>query len=296
MHEARGPAPASIEKKLSPAGIRLLSLELIGELPRDLILSDNIKRTVKTTATTNVSLNLNLSEIRIALQPGIHIDTPIGQARLDALGLVFGESYPRLVTKDVGSGLNIHGLIFKTLMEDYRGALRVSEFSRPRYDWSRDSQLFDNIYQFYEMVTDPKEPRSEFTKNLKLDTLKLHGTLLREVRAGEEGTFISMSPGSNIDVTINFQAYLDNLIDAFKVSRQALVDTVLLTNIEIECSLRLFHEGQEIGRIESMEITRDGLVLIRDFKIIHPKAAGLELMINAGSVAMAVSGVSSPRD
>ena len=106
-----------IEKKLSPAGIRLLSLELIGELPRDLILSDNIKRTVETTATTNVSLNLNLSEIRIALQPGIHIDTPIGQAQLDALGLVFGKSYPRLVTKDVGSGLNIHGLIFKTLME-----------------------------------------------------------------------------------------------------------------------------------------------------------------------------------
>src|SRR5215208_607284 len=223
------------------------------------------------------------------LQPGIIIDVSLlGVASLNNIWLVFGESEPRIELRDVGFGADPSDQIREKLMEDYGEAIRASVFARSQYDWTRDPRLFDNLTQFYQSVSDPFTPRGPFVANLKLDSLSLHAMAVREVRAGEEGAFISIVPRSSIDVTVNFQAYLDNLIDASKVSQQALADTVILNSIEIRCPLRLFHEGQQIGRIESLEIARDGQVFIRDFAIVHPKAAAAEMVINAGFVTLAV--------
>src|SRR5215208_4256275 len=60
VHEARTPN-FPLREELMPAGVRLLGLDLVGRLPRDLILADDLKKTAKTTSETSVTLNLSTS-------------------------------------------------------------------------------------------------------------------------------------------------------------------------------------------------------------------------------------------
>lgn len=286
VHEARSPN-VPIRERLLPVGVRLLGLDLSGKLPANLILTDDFKKTAKTASRTFVEMSLNTSAIRMSLRPGINIDvTFLGEASLEAIALVFGESEPLIELQDVGFGIDPRGAIRGSLMKDYSAAIRSSAFAQRGYDWTRDPRLFDNLTRFYQSVSDPFAPRGPFVANLLLDSLTVRAMALRQLRGGEEGMFASLAPGSSITVTINFQSFLGDLIDGSKASKQALANLVILNSIKVQCSLSLFYESQEIGRIESLEIARDGRVFIHDFTIVHSKVAAVEHTINAGAMTL----------
>lgn len=288
VHEARSPN-VPIRETLIPAGVLLLRVELEGELPNDLVLEEDFKKTVKTASQTSVRVALSASAIEMSFHPGLQIDVTLyGVASLEGITLVFGEPEPRIDMRDIGLGIDPRGKIRERLMEDYGNALRASAFAQRGYDWTRDPHLFDNIARFYQSVSDPSTPRGPFVANLQLDSLTVGAELLRELRSGDEKTFVSMVPGSPITLKVNFQASLGDLIDAFKASPQALADTVVLKSIGVQCSLYVHHEGELLGRIERLEVARDGRVFIHDFTIMQAKAAGAERKINAGAVTLAV--------
>jgi hypothetical protein len=286
VHNARRPAEP-IKEKLQPLGVRLLSFELVGKLPNNLILSDELEATVKTIAQTAVRVTLDLSAIEMSLNPEINIDISLlGEASFSSVRLLFGESEPRFELRDTGFGIDPRGVILDAIREKYGEAIRASAFARTGYDWTRDPRLFDNLTRFYNMVSNPLEPRSSFVENLLLESLTVSGMVLRTMRFGEETTFLSVAANSSIIVKVNFQAFLGGLIDAAKSNRQALVETLMLKSIEMQCSLGLTYEGQEIGSIESLEITTDGSVFIKRFWLTHPQAVTVERTVNAGFVTL----------
>jgi hypothetical protein len=289
VHEARRPQ-RSIRDQLTPHRLRLLSLELSGTLSDNLILASDLKKTVKTVSRTFVNVTLNTSQISMSLRPGLSIDVAVmGVASLEKVAWVFGEDEPRIDLRDVGFGKDPRGLILDQVMKEFGDAFRASAFARPGYDWTRDPRLFDNLSRFCQAVSDPFEPRGPFVAGLLLDSLKVTAMTLNQSRTppNDENIFASVDENSSIVVAVDFQAFMGDLIDGFKASGQVLADTVILNSIQIQCLLRLFVKCQEVGRIQSLDIARDGRVFIGKFVIVNPKAVAIENTINAGSVTLA---------